>query len=135
MLHPSVGMENFVGNYFSDEKFKKAYDRLMEELGDRSLLSKVDIGFHVSAPLGRRKVGRQRKNKIKGCPEGGSEKKPSANEIKKAMKLVRGKFKCANCHEVGHKKIALSLYSTAPRKGKYLTYLIFSLLGHISLVF
>jgi hypothetical protein len=60
-----VGMENFIDDYFSVEKFKKAYVRLMVELGDRSLWSKVDIGIHVGAPLGRRKVGRQRKNRIK----------------------------------------------------------------------
>jgi hypothetical protein len=76
-------MENFADDYFSVEKFKKSYGRLMEELGDQSLLPKMDIVFHVGAPLGRRKVGRQRKNRIKGCLEGGSGKKPSANETKK----------------------------------------------------
>jgi hypothetical protein len=97
-------MENFVKDYFSVEKFKKAYGRLMEELGDRSLWPKVDIGFHVGAPLARRKVGRQRKNRIKECLEGGgSGKKTSANETEKAKKSVREKFKCRNYHELGHR--------------------------------
>jgi hypothetical protein len=59
-----VGIENFIDDYFSVEKFKKSYGRLMEELGDRSLWPKVYIGFHVSAPIGRRKVGRQRKDRM-----------------------------------------------------------------------
>jgi hypothetical protein len=57
-----------------------------------------------SAPLGRMKVGRQRKNMIKECLEGGSGKKTSANESEKARKLVCGKFKCPNCHEFRHRK-------------------------------
>jgi hypothetical protein len=134
MLHPSVGMENFVDNYLSDEKFKKAYGRLMEELGNRSLLSKVNIGFHVSAPLRRRKVGRQMKNKIKWCLEGGSGKKPSANETKKTKKLVRGKFKCANYHEVGHKNNSKCLLN-GTKKRQILDISHFLSLGHISLIF
>jgi hypothetical protein len=65
----------------------------------------VDIGFHVDAPLERRKVGRQRKNRMKGCLElGESGQKASANECEKAKKLVRGKFRCPNCHELGYRK-------------------------------
>jgi hypothetical protein len=44
-----VGMKNFVDDYFSVEKFKNDYDRVVEELGDRSLRPKMDIGFHIGA--------------------------------------------------------------------------------------
>jgi hypothetical protein len=89
----------------------------MEELGDWSLRPKVDSGFHVSAPLTRRKVRRQRKNRIKGCLEGGSGKKTSANESEKAKKLVRGKFKCPTIMSLGIEKIQQSVPSMV--KGKY----------------
>jgi predicted RNA-binding Zn-ribbon protein involved in translation (DUF1610 family) len=64
----------------------------------------VEIATDVGAPLSKRAVGRQRKNKIKGCLEGGSGKKLSENETEKAKKLIRGKFKCPNCGELGHRK-------------------------------
>jgi hypothetical protein len=41
---------------------------------------------------------------MKGCLEGGSSKKPSGNETEKAKKIVRDKFKCPNCEELGHRK-------------------------------
>jgi hypothetical protein len=130
-----VGMDNFVDDYFLVEKFKKAYGRVVEELGDRSLWPKVDFGFHVGAPLGRRMVGRPRKNRIKGCLEGGSGKMSNANETEKAKKLVRGKFMSPNCHELGHRKNSHMCPLNKTKKSKYLTYLIFSLLGHISFLF
>jgi hypothetical protein len=99
-----VGMENFVDDYFSVEKFKKAYTRRVEPLGDRSFWPQVELKDEVCAPLLKRLVGRQRKNRIKGCLEGGSGKKASGNETEKAKKLVRGKFKCSNCGELGHRK-------------------------------
>jgi hypothetical protein len=80
----------------------------------------VDIGFHVGAPLGRRKVGRQRKNRIKGCIEGGSGKKTSANKTEKARKLVCEKFKCPNCHEPGHRKNSLKCPLNGTKKRQVL---------------
>jgi hypothetical protein len=59
-----VGMEHFVDEY-SVEKFKKAYERRVEQLGDKNFWHKVEIGPFVGAPLGKRSVGRQRKNRIK----------------------------------------------------------------------
>jgi hypothetical protein len=64
-------MEHFVDDYFSVEKFQKAYARRMEQLGDQSFWRKVQIAADVDAPIGKRPVGRQRKNRIKGCLEGG----------------------------------------------------------------
>jgi hypothetical protein len=99
-----VGIENFVDDYFSVEKSKKAYTRRVEPLGDQSFWPQVGLEDEVCAPLLKRSVGRQRKNRIKGCLEGGSGKKTSENETEKAKKLVRGKFKCPNCGELGHRK-------------------------------
>jgi hypothetical protein len=92
-------MEHFVDDYFLVEKFKKAYVRRVEQLGDRSFWPKVQIAADVGAPIGKRPVGRQSKNRIKGCLEGGSGKKPE-----KAKKMICGKFKCPNCDELGHRK-------------------------------
>jgi hypothetical protein len=97
-------MEYFVDDYFSMDKFKKAYARRVEQLGDKSFWSKVSIAADVGAPLGKRAVGRQRKNRIKSCLEGGSGKKPSGKETEKAKKVLRGKFRCPNCGELGHRK-------------------------------
>jgi hypothetical protein len=73
----------------------------------KEVFSKVDITTEVSAPLGRRTIGTQRKNRIKRCLEGGSEKRPTRNETRKVRKLIYGKFKCPNCDEFGHRKNSL----------------------------
>jgi hypothetical protein len=99
-----VGMENFVNDYFSVEKFKKVYARRVEQLSDQSFWPQVEIEADVGAPLLKISVGRQRKNIIKGCLEGGSGKKMDANESEKAKKLVREKFRCPNYGELDHRK-------------------------------
>jgi hypothetical protein len=104
-----VSMEQFVDDYFSVEKFKKAYTRRMEQLADRSFWPQVEIASDVGAPLGKRVVDHQRKNRIKGCLEGGSGNKLGAKATNKAKPkaMLRGKFKCPNCHELGHRKNSL----------------------------
>jgi hypothetical protein len=52
-------------------------------LEDMSFWPQVDIGVPVRAPLVKRPVGQQRKNRIKGCVEGGSGKKKVAKIKKK----------------------------------------------------
>jgi len=64
------------------------------------LWPKVEFAKDVGAPLGKRAVGRQKKNRIKSCLEGGSGKKPQ----KSGRILIRGKCKCPNCGELGHRK-------------------------------
>jgi hypothetical protein len=99
-----VGLEHFVDDYFLVDKFKKVYARRIEQLGDQSLWPKVGIAKETGAPLAKRAVGRQRKNRIKSCLEGGSSKKSSNTETEKSKKQLRGRFKCPNCGEVGHRK-------------------------------
>jgi hypothetical protein len=82
--HRDVGMEYFVDDYFSVDKFKIAYARLVEPLGDRRTWPKVSFASQVGAPILKRAVGQRRKNRMKGCLEGGSLKKASATDIEKA---------------------------------------------------
>jgi hypothetical protein len=72
------------------EKFHNAYKRVVVSLGDKSFLPEVDIGVPIGAPLRKRSVGRQRKNKMKGCLKGGSGKKASGKDNAKTRKLIRG---------------------------------------------
>jgi hypothetical protein len=98
-------MEHFVDDYFSVDKFKKAYGRMIESLSDKSFWPKVNLADEVGAPLGKRSVGRQRKNRIKSCLEGGKgKKKVSGNENENERKILRGKIKCPNCGQLGHRK-------------------------------
>ena len=100
----NVMMEEFVDDYYSVDMFRKAYERLVEPIESKLFWPKVDFAKEVGAPLGKRGVGRQRKNRFKSCLEGGSSKKKPANESEKAKKIIRGKFKCPNCGELGHRK-------------------------------
>ena len=95
-----VQMENFVNEYYSVERFKNAYKRLIEPLPDRSQWVKVDLELEIGAPLGRRSVGRQRKNRIKGALEGGSGGK---KKTEKEKKRIKGPTTCRNCGLLGHR--------------------------------
>jgi hypothetical protein len=84
--------------------FRIAYKRIVVPLGDKSFWPAVDIGVVVGVPLAKRPVGRQRKNRFESCLEGGSEKRPSANEKEKIRKMIQGQFRCPNYEELGHRK-------------------------------
>jgi hypothetical protein len=86
----NVKLEEFVDDYYSVEKFKNAYKRIVVPLRDKSFWPKVDIGVSVQAPLVKRHVGRQRKNRMNDCFEGGSGKKKSDKEKEKTKKLFQG---------------------------------------------
>ena len=107
-----VQMENFVNEYYSVERFKNAYKRLIEPLPDRSQWVKVDLELEIGAPLGRRSVGRQRKNRIKGALEGGSGGKKKTEKLvcnyegmktEKEKKRIKGPTTCRNCGLLGHR--------------------------------
>ena len=117
-----VKLEDFVHDYYSVQRFKNAYKRLIEPLPDKTQWPKVDIPFPVEAPLDKKGVGRYRKLRIKGCLEGGSADKTkkvakeAANEANKdaeleaaeaakgKRQLIRGKRKCKRCGKLGHRK-------------------------------
>jgi hypothetical protein len=65
-----VKMEDFVHDYYSVERFKNAYKRLIEPLPDKTQWPKVELDFPVMAPLGKRHAGKSRKLHIKRCLEG-----------------------------------------------------------------
>jgi hypothetical protein len=120
-----VGMEQFVDDYISVDKFKKAYARRMEQLADRIFWPQVEIALDVGSPLGKRAVGRQRKNRIKGCLEGGSGKKASAKDTDKpkTKTLLRGQFKCPNYHELGHRKNSLKCLLNGIKKRQFIFFM------------
>ena len=117
-----VKLEDFVHDYYSVQRFKNAYKRLIEPLPDKTQWPKVDIPFSVGAPLDKKGVGRYRKLRIKGCLEGGSGgktkkvAKEAANEADKdaemeaseaakgKRQLIRGKRKCKRYEELGHRE-------------------------------
>jgi len=67
-----VDLEDFVHDYYSVEKFRNAYKRLIEPLPDKSQWPHVELPFRVQAPCDKKGAGRNRKLRIKGCVEGGS---------------------------------------------------------------
>jgi ribosomal protein L44E len=93
-----------VDGYYSVEKFQNAYKWVVTPLGDKSFWPVVDISKAVGAPLAKRPMGWQQKNRIKSCLESGSGKKPSGNAKEKTRKLIRAQFRCPNCGELGHRK-------------------------------
>jgi hypothetical protein len=99
-----LGWKNFVDDYFSVENFKKAYAREVEPIADQSFWSEVEIAAYVGAPLLKRAVVWQRKNRMKGYLEGGSGKKTEKNESENVKKLIHWQFKCPNCDQLGHRK-------------------------------
>jgi hypothetical protein len=121
--YQDVGMEYFMDDYFSVEKFKKAYARLVESFADRGSWPKVPFAAEVGAPILKRAVGRQRKNRMKGCLEGGSSKKLSGNETEKAKKN-RGKFKCPNYKQLGHRKNSPKCPFNGTKKASFFTFVM-----------
>jgi hypothetical protein len=73
----------------------------------------------------RERVGHQRKNRINGCLEGGSGKNPSATDTNKAKTktLLRGQFKCPNCHELGHRKNSLKCPLNGIKKRQFIFFM------------
>jgi hypothetical protein len=107
-------LEEFVDEYYYVEKFQNAYKMVVVPLGDKSLWPQVNIGVTIRAPLCKRPVGRQRKNRMKGCLEGGSGKK--ATDKEKTKKLIRGQFMCPNCGGLGHRKNSMKCHLNGTKK-------------------
>lgn len=54
-------MQNFVDEFYSVDKFWKAYSKRVVPIDDCSFWPHVDFATEVCAPIGKRVVGRQRK--------------------------------------------------------------------------
>jgi hypothetical protein len=130
-----VDLEGFVHEYYSMEKFRNAYKRLIEPLPDKTQWPHVPLPFKVRAPLDKKGAGRYRKLRIKGCLEGGSggkgkkAAKEAANEADQAAaeeeamqaakpkrQLVRGKRTCKRCGELGHGETSYKCHLNGTKK-------------------
>jgi hypothetical protein len=83
-------LEEFVDDYYSMEKFKKAYKRVVVPLENKSFWAQIDIQVRIRVTLVKRHVGRQRKNGMKGFLEGGSGKKKSDKDKEQTKKSFQG---------------------------------------------
>jgi len=108
-----IDLEQFVHEYYLVDRFMAAYGGEIEPMTDKSQWPQVHLPFVVGAPLAKRNVGRQRKLRIKGCLEGGHNKKganDSANDGStastdaKGKKMIKGPVTCLRCGEKGHRQ-------------------------------
>jgi hypothetical protein len=118
----NVKMEEFVHEYYSVEKFQNTYKRVMTPLCDKSFWPEVDIGVSVGAPLGKRLVGRQRKNRFKSCLEGGSGKKTTDKDKEKQRKWFVVHLSDQILESWVIERIVLIAASMAHRKGNIASY-------------
>ena len=85
-LSREVHMDDYVHEYFSVAKFKKAYSGVFNPMTSKQFWPRVDPGYKIKKPILRRKPGRPRKSRIKASDESGSTKQK----------------RCPECHELGH---------------------------------
>jgi hypothetical protein len=58
-------MEDFVHDYFSMERFKKAYEVTFKPMTSQEQWSRVDLGYKLMKPKLRRKPERHKVSRIK----------------------------------------------------------------------
>ena len=79
-------MDEFVHEYFSVERFRKAYAGVFIPMTSKHQWQRVEIGYKIRKPKLRRKPGRPKISRIKAWDEAGTTKKR----------------KCIECNELGH---------------------------------
>jgi len=67
-------VEDYIDDYYSVDKFKKAYEHVISPMTDRNQWPDVDLGFKLWPPRFKRAAGRPRSRRIKGSEEGGKQK-------------------------------------------------------------
>ena len=82
-----VQMDDFVHEYFSVDRFRKAYACKFNPMTSKDQWPHVDLGYKIKKPKLRRKPGRPRKSRIKPHDEVGTSKKRKV---------------CSECNELGH---------------------------------
>lgn len=80
-------MDDFVDEYFSIDRFRKAYASTFNPMTSKDSWPHVDLGYKIKKLKLRRKPGRPRKSRIKAFDEVGPSKKQKT---------------CSECHELGH---------------------------------
>lgn len=78
-------MEDYVDDYFSVDKFRKAYSGVFNATASTHIWPRVNLGYKIKKPKLRRKPRRPRKSRIKASDEPGANNK-----------------RCPECHELGH---------------------------------
>jgi hypothetical protein len=81
-------MEDFVHNYYSVERFKNAYNRLIEPLPDKTQWLEVELNFTVNTPLGKRPA-----EKPSEGGSGGMNKKDAKMLPIRPIRMQKGKLR------------------------------------------
>ena len=82
-----VYIDEFVDDYFSADKFRKAYSGTFNPMTSKDSWACVDLGYKIKKPKFKRKPGRPRVSRMKSYDEAGSSKKRKP---------------CSECNELGH---------------------------------
>lgn len=80
-------IEDYVHEYYSVAKFKKAYEKCVKPMADKKQWPPVDLGFKLWPPILKRAVGRPRERRYKSAVEGGTKKRTTI---------------CKRCKQKGH---------------------------------
>jgi hypothetical protein len=70
-----VQMDEFIHEYFSVERLRKAYAATFIPMTSKDLWPRVDLGYKIHKPKLRKKPGRPRKSRFKAYDEVSSSKK------------------------------------------------------------
>ena len=101
-----VKIDEFVDEYFSIARFRKAYAGSFNPMTSKDSWSRVDLGYKIKKPKLRRKSGRSRISRMKSYDEVGTSKKRKP---------------CSECNELGHIAKRCQGGLTASQKRKLLT--------------
>ncbi|TVU22277.1 hypothetical protein EJB05_31961, partial [Eragrostis curvula] len=85
-LTREVNMEEFVYEYYSVERFRKAYAGTFKPMTSKHQWTPVNLGYKIKKPKLRRKPGRPRVARIRASDEGGTGKR----------------MRCTECHLDSH---------------------------------
>jgi hypothetical protein len=69
-------IEDYVHEYYSVAKFKKAYEKCVKPMTDKKQWPTVNLGFKLWPPLLKRAAGRPRERRYKSVAEGGNQRDP-----------------------------------------------------------
>jgi hypothetical protein len=82
-----VQMDQFVHEYFSVDRFRKAYASKFNPMTSKDQWPHVDLSYKIKKPKMRRKSGRPRKSRIKPHDE---------------VTTTKKRKMCYECNELGH---------------------------------
>jgi hypothetical protein len=86
-------IEDYVHEYYSVVKFKKAYGKSVKPMTDRKQWPQVNPGFKLWPPILKRAAGRPRVRRYKSVAEEGSGKRTT---------------RCKRCKQLGHMEKTLT---------------------------